>query len=125
LGSSHTTDDAETPEHEQSDQHRAKDAADAPRLPGKVSCDSDSAVLDAERNRRDQPNAPEMIAIVAASLHEPPSVVASGISHVDPQNRIVLSDIQDGLDWYAKNGMIKGRIDAAALIEERFVIFAE
>jgi NitT/TauT family transport system substrate-binding protein len=84
-----------------------------------------SAFIDAAGNRQDQPSAPEMIAIVAAALHEPPSVVANGISYVDPENRIVLSDLQDVLDWYAKNGMIKGHIDAAALIEERFAILAK
>ena len=85
----------------------------------------DSAFLDAHGNRQDQPNAPEMIGIVADALHAPPAVVARGIGYFDPENRIILSEMQNVLDWYEANGMIKTHIDAAAMIDKRFVIFAK
>jgi NitT/TauT family transport system substrate-binding protein len=85
----------------------------------------DSAFLDAQGNRRDQPNAPEMIDIAAKALNQSPEVVARGIGYFDPENRIVLSDMQGLLNWYKDYNMIKTRMDANALLDKRFVIFAE
>jgi len=84
----------------------------------------DSAFMDAQGNRRDQATAPEMIDIAAHALGESPAVVARGIGYFDPENRIVLSDMQDVLDWYEANGMIKTHMNADALLDKRFVIFA-
>lgn len=85
----------------------------------------DSGFMDAKGDRKNQPNADEMIGIVAKALDEKPEVVARGIGYFDPQNRLVLSDIQDVLDWYQARGMIKERMDAKALIDPRFVIYAK
>ncbi len=84
----------------------------------------DKGFLDAQGKRADQPSAPEMIDIVAKTLSEKPAVVARGIGYFDPQNRIVLADMQNVLDWYHEHGMIKQKMDANALIDRRFVIFA-
>jgi NitT/TauT family transport system substrate-binding protein len=85
----------------------------------------DAAFLDGQGNRADQASAPEMIDIVAKALKEPPDVVARGVGYFDPENRIVLSDLQDLLDWYQVSGMIKTHVDAASLLDRRFVIFAQ
>jgi NitT/TauT family transport system substrate-binding protein len=85
----------------------------------------DSGFLDAQGNRKDQPNAPELIGIVAKALDESPEVLARGIGYFDPENRIILSDLQDVLDWYQSNGKIKDHLDASALIDKRFVIEAK
>jgi NitT/TauT family transport system substrate-binding protein len=85
----------------------------------------DAAFLDEHGDRRDQPSAPEMIGIVADALHESPAVVARGIGYFDPDNRIVLSSLQDVLNWYEANGMIKSHMDAGSLLDNRFVIFAK
>jgi len=66
-----------------------------------------------------------MIDIVAKTLGERPEVVAHGIGYFDPENRIIVSDLQDVLDWYQSNGKIKDHIDARALLESRFVIEAK
>jgi len=83
----------------------------------------DSGFLDAKGKRKNQPNADELIGIVAKTLDESPAVVARGIGYFDPRNRIVLSDVQDVLDWYQEQGMIKNHMDAAALIDKRFAIY--
>ena len=83
----------------------------------------DSGFLDAKGKRKNQPNADELIGIVAKTLDESPAVVARGIGYFDPRNRIVLSDVQDVLDWYQAQGMIKSHMDATALIDKRFAIY--
>lgn len=85
----------------------------------------DKAFLDANGSRQDQATAPEMIDIVAKTLDEKPDVVARGIGYFDPQNRIVLSDLQDVLDWYHEHGKIKQPMDASKLIDKRFVVYAK
>ena len=84
----------------------------------------DAAFLDAKGERKDQPGAREMVAIVAKALDQPPDVIARGIAYFDPQNRLVLADVQDVLDWYLANGMIKSRMEAAALIDGRYAVYA-
>ena len=85
----------------------------------------DAAFIDPEGERQNQPSADEMIAIVAKALDQPPDVIARGIGYFDPQNRIVLANIQDVLDWYLEQGMIKTHIDAKALLDERFVLLTK
>ena len=85
----------------------------------------DAAFLDHDGNRKDQASAPEMIEIAAKALNEPPDMVARGVGYFDPENRIVLSDLQGLLDWYLSSGMIKAHIDAASLLDQRFVILAD
>ena len=85
----------------------------------------DAASFDAEGKRKNQPDADEMIGIVAKALNEPPAVVARGVGYFDPQNRIALSNIQDVLDWYQANGKIKTHMDATALIDQRFATYVE
>jgi len=85
----------------------------------------DAAFLDGQGNRADQASAPEMIDIVAKALKEPPAVVARGVGYFDPENRIILSDLQDLLDWYQSSGMIKTHVDAGSLLDRRFVILTD
>jgi NitT/TauT family transport system substrate-binding protein len=85
----------------------------------------DKAFLDAHGNRKDQATAPEMIDIVAKTLGEKPEVVARGIGYFDPQNRIVMSDMQELLDWYQEHGKIKQHMDASSLVDKRFIIEAK
>jgi NitT/TauT family transport system substrate-binding protein len=85
----------------------------------------DKAFLDAHGNRKDQATAPEMIDIVAKTLGEKPEVIARGIGYFDPQNRIVMSDMQELLDWYQEHGKIKQHMDASSLVDKRFIIEAK
>ncbi|HEY3917089.1 MAG TPA: ABC transporter substrate-binding protein [Stellaceae bacterium] len=85
----------------------------------------DAAFLDANGERKDQPTAKEMIGIVAKTLGEPPEVVARGIGYFDPRNRIVLTDLQEVLDWYHDQGMLKTRMDASSLVDKRFILYAK
>lgn len=84
----------------------------------------DAGFTDARGNRKDQPSAPEMIDIVAKALQEPPDVIKRGIGYFDPEDRLVVSDVQEALDWYQEQGMLKVHIDAASMIDKRFAILA-
>lgn len=84
----------------------------------------DAAFLDAQGNRADQPNAAEMIALVAKGLGQPEEVVRRGLSYVDPEARIAVADLQRMLDWYEARGLQKFHVDATALIDRRYAKLA-
>lgn len=84
----------------------------------------DNAFLDAKGDRVDQPNAPEMIAIVAKGLGAPEQVVWLGLPYFDPQARVSIPDVQGALDWYYAEGMIKTPIDARKITDFRYAIEA-
>ena len=84
----------------------------------------DAAFLDAAGKRQDQATAPDMIAIAAKGLSQPPAIIKLGIPYFDPQARISVGDIQGALDWYEAQGMLKSHVDAKALIDSRYAIDA-
>jgi NitT/TauT family transport system substrate-binding protein len=85
----------------------------------------DAAFLDAQGNRADQANAPEMIALVAKGLGQPEEVVRRGITYADPEARIGVADLQRMLDWYEARGLQKFHVDAATLIDMRYAKLAD
>jgi NitT/TauT family transport system substrate-binding protein len=85
----------------------------------------DRAFMDATGNRADQPEAENMISILAAALDLPPVALAKGIGYFDPEARLQLADFQDMLDWLYQQGMIKTPMAASALIDSRFALMAQ
>ena len=84
----------------------------------------DNAFVDANGNRKDQADAPEMIAIVTKALGISDDVVRAGLPYFDPQARVSVGDVQGALDWYYDQGMIKTHIDARAITDFRYAIEA-
>ncbi len=84
----------------------------------------DEAFVDAGGKRQDQASAPEMIAIAAKTLGQPPEVVKLGIPYFDPQSRVSVRDIQRALDWYKAQNMLKTDVDAKGLVDTRYAILA-
>ena len=82
----------------------------------------DAAFADAKGERADQATAPEMVAIVAKALKQPPDVIKLGIGYYDPQARVSVPDIRRVLDWYWGRGFLKTHIDADTLIDPRYAI---
>ncbi|HLI19686.1 MAG TPA: ABC transporter substrate-binding protein [Stellaceae bacterium] len=80
----------------------------------------DRAFMDAQGNRKDQPDAEKMVGILAAALNLTPAAVANGIGYFDPEARLKLADLQNLLDWLHQQGMIKTHMDAPALVDSRF-----
>ena len=85
----------------------------------------DDAFLDANGNRVDQPSAPEMIAIAAKGLNQPPEVIKLGLPYFDPESRVSVSDIQRALNWYEAQGLQKTHIDAQSLVDMRYATLME
>ncbi len=85
----------------------------------------DAAFMDAEGKRADQMNAAEMVGTVAKTLDEKPEIIARGIGYFDPQNRIIMSDLQNVLDWYLETGQLKTHMQAPNLVDARFAIEAK
>jgi NitT/TauT family transport system substrate-binding protein len=90
----------------------------------KASATWDAAFTDAAGMRADQATAPEIVAIAAKYLNQPESVVKVGINYFDPQARIHLSDIQETIDWYVGQNMMKPGLKAEQLIDTRYAIEA-
>lgn len=72
--------------------------------------------------RRDGPGAPEMLAIIARYNGQTPAQIDGGISYIDPEGRLDARDIQHQIDWYRAQGMIKGQVAAATLIDQRYTL---
>lgn len=70
--------------------------------------------------RRDGPTAPAVLAIIAKYSGQTPAQIDGGISYIDPEGRIDARDIQHQIDWFRAQGMVKGPIDAATLIDRRY-----
>jgi NitT/TauT family transport system substrate-binding protein len=85
----------------------------------------DHAFMDANGNRKDQPDASRIIGIVATALNQPPASVGNGIGYFDPQARLSLSSLQDMLDWLYAQRMIKTRMDATSLVDPRVAVIAK
>jgi NitT/TauT family transport system substrate-binding protein len=80
----------------------------------------DAAFVDASGQRADQPTAPEMVALMAKGLNQPPEVVVQGLNYVEPEARVSVGDMQRMLDWYEAQGMQKTHIDAKAIVDMRY-----
>lgn len=84
----------------------------------------DEAFTGAGGKREDQATAPELIAIAAKVLNQPPEIVKLGIAYYDPQSRVSVTDVRRVVEWYKSQNMLKGEIDIDALIDKRYAILA-
>jgi NitT/TauT family transport system substrate-binding protein len=72
--------------------------------------------------REDGPTAPAALAIIAKYSGATPAQIEHGISYIDPEGRIDARDIAHQIDWFRAQGMLKGKIDAATLIDRRYAL---
>jgi hypothetical protein len=88
----------------------------------KASATWDAAFTNATGQRADQASAPEIVAIAAKYVGQPESVIKLGINYFDPQSRIRMADIQEPIDWFTGQGMMKPGIKAEQLVDKRYAI---
>jgi NitT/TauT family transport system substrate-binding protein len=72
--------------------------------------------------RQDGPTAPEVLAIVGKYVGESPEKVARAIPYYDREARLDVTDVLHQIAWYKEQGMIKGELDGATLIDSRYVV---
>jgi NitT/TauT family transport system substrate-binding protein len=82
----------------------------------------DAAFTDAAGKRQDQATADDMVALASQALSQPPAVIRLSIPYFDPQARVSIADIQDLIDWYSAQGMLKRHLDAKALVDFRYAL---
>jgi NitT/TauT family transport system substrate-binding protein len=80
------------------------------------------AVADENEKRRDGPNLPELVAILAKFANLSLADAKAALPWIDAEARLDLGDIRHQIAWYKSQGMIKGEVDADALIDKRFVV---
>lgn len=70
--------------------------------------------------RKDQATAPQVIAIMAKHLDEPPDEVSRAIPFVDPDARLDFADMQHQLAWFTEQNMLKGDVKLDHVVDRRF-----
>jgi NitT/TauT family transport system substrate-binding protein len=76
----------------------------------------------ADGTRRDGPEAPALLALIAKAVGQPPEAVASGLPYIDRDGRLDGADVMRQYAWYKAQGMLKGNAEAAAMIDRRYVV---
>ena len=72
--------------------------------------------------RQDGPTADAVAAIIAKNVGQPVADVKASVTYVDPDLRLDVKDIAHQVAWYKAQGMVKGPVDADALIDKRYVV---
>jgi NitT/TauT family transport system substrate-binding protein len=75
-----------------------------------------------DETRKDGPTAEATVAIIAKYTGDTPAAVRTAIPYVDRETRLNVTDVLRQAAWYKAQGMLKGEIDADALIDRRYVI---
>jgi NitT/TauT family transport system substrate-binding protein len=72
--------------------------------------------------RRDGKDAPEIVALLGKAVGLGIEDVKLGIAYMDPEGRLDVKDVLRQIDWFRSQGMVKPGIDAAAVIDGRYVV---
>jgi NitT/TauT family transport system substrate-binding protein len=81
-----------------------------------------AAFVGPDGKRADQPTAPAVLEIIAKYVDQPPERIKKAIAYIDPDARLDVKDLQNQVDWYVSQGMLKNRIDVNAVIDKRYVV---
>ena len=72
--------------------------------------------------REDGPTAPDILAIIAKYTGETPERLKLAIAYAPPDGGLAVEDIARQIAWFKREGMLKGEVDANAIIDRRYVI---
>jgi NitT/TauT family transport system substrate-binding protein len=81
-----------------------------------------AAFVGPDGKRADQPTAPAVLDIISKYVDQPPERVKKAIAYVDPDARLDVKDLQNQVDWYVSQGMLKNRIDVNSVLDKRYVV---
>jgi NitT/TauT family transport system substrate-binding protein len=80
------------------------------------------AFVGPDERRRDGPTAPEVLAIVGKYVGESAEKVRLAIPYYDRDARVDVKDVLHQIAWYKAQGMLKGDLDGATLMDARYVV---
>ena len=72
--------------------------------------------------RRDGPNAPEALAVMAKYTGQPAERLRQAIAYIDPQGRVDLRDLQRQIDWFRSQNLLKRDAKIADMLDPSTVI---
>ena len=75
-----------------------------------------------ERLRRDGPNEPEVMAVMAKYTGQPAERLKEAIAYIDPKGRLDLKDMQRQIDWFVSQNLLKGAPKFTDMIDRKTVI---
>src|SRR6185437_14908854 len=81
-----------------------------------------AAFVSPDGKRADQPTAPAVLEIISKYVGQSPDQVKKAIAYVDPDAKLDVKDLQNQVDWYASQGMLKNHIDVSSVIDKRYVV---
>ena len=81
-----------------------------------------AAFIDQNGHRGDGASAPEILAIIANYVRQPPEQIATGLTYADSQGRLDVQDIDHQVDWYKSQGAVKGQFEPNSIIDSRYVV---
>jgi NitT/TauT family transport system substrate-binding protein len=84
--------------------------------------DYHDAFTAADETRKDGPTAPEILAIIAKYTGQPAPQVAETVAYYDREGRLDEKDVLHQIAWYQAQHLLKGPIDAEALIDKRYAV---
>jgi NitT/TauT family transport system substrate-binding protein len=71
---------------------------------------------------KEGPSAAQIYPILQKYLGQSIPEIKASLGDVDPDNRLDVDDIERQIDWFHEQGMVRGEVDAAAVIDKRYVI---
>jgi len=78
------------------------------------------AFIGPDGKRRDSPDAPALLEIMANFTGAPAAVIRKTIAYVEPQGRIDKNSIADQIAWYRSQNLLKANVTADDIIDLRY-----
>jgi NitT/TauT family transport system substrate-binding protein len=80
------------------------------------------AVADRDDKRRDGPDLPEIIPVLAKFAALKPAEAKAALPWIDRDARLDVADMRHQIEWYRALGMIKGDVDIDTLVDRRYAV---
>jgi NitT/TauT family transport system substrate-binding protein len=84
--------------------------------------DYHDAFADDQEHRRDGPTAQAIIAILAKYTKQKEDTIDTAIPWLDAQLRLDAKDVRHQIDWFTEQGQMKGKVNAAEIIDKRYAV---
>jgi NitT/TauT family transport system substrate-binding protein len=80
------------------------------------------AFTDADGKRHDGPTTAAITALIAKYMGQSIEKVQQGVPYIDAEARLDVADVQRQIAWYKAQNLLKGPVDADAIIDRRYVV---